>query len=130
MRAQCTESKNAQKVVTRHVWEDYMERAEDIRHTPKGKEVYQKRKETIERVFADAKVKHGLRFTQYRGLARLRMQVLLTFACMNLKKLATWKRKKGLLPPVLGDLFRFLTIFTTNLLFWLNKYEKPLPAPA
>lgn len=64
-----------------------------------GKGAYKKRKEIIERVFADAKVKHGLRFTQFRGLARLRMQALLTFSCMNLKKLASWKKKKSLLPP-------------------------------
>ena len=70
-RAQCTESKSCQKVVTRHVWEDYIELAEDVRHSDKGKEVYKLRKETIERVFADAKVQHGLRYKQYRGLARL-----------------------------------------------------------
>ena len=54
-RHKCTESKNHTKVVTRHVWEEYMERAEDVRHSPQGKEIYALRKETIERVFADAK---------------------------------------------------------------------------
>ncbi len=97
-RSQCTESKNCQKVVTRHVWEDYMDRAEDVRHSPEGKEIYSLRSQTIERVFADAKEKHFMRYTQFRGLARLKMQVLLTFACMNLKKLARWKKKNGLLP--------------------------------
>jgi Transposase and inactivated derivatives len=106
-KAQCTESKGCQKVVTRHVWEEYMERAEDVRHTPEGKATYKLRKETIERVFADAKVKHGLRFTQYRGLARLKMQVLLTFSCMNLKKLASWKRKNGSFMLFLRRLFAF-----------------------
>jgi len=109
LRAQCTESKNYQKVVTRHVWEEYMEMAEDIRHSWEGKDTYKLRKETIERVFADAKVKHGLRYTQYRGLARLKMQVLLTFSCMNLKKLAKWKRINGFLSPLshyLSDFFR------------------------
>ena len=96
MRTQCTESKNCVKVVTRHVWADYLERAEDIRHSPEGKEVYALRKETIERVFGDAKEKHAMRYTQYRSLARLRLQVLLTFSCMNLKKLAKWKRLKAL----------------------------------
>jgi len=62
-RHQCTASKNHTKVVTRHVWESYMERAEDIRHTPEGKALYAKRKETIERVFADAKEKHAMRYT-------------------------------------------------------------------
>lgn len=37
-----------------------MEKIEDIRHTLGIKEVYQKRKETIEWVFADAKEKHGI----------------------------------------------------------------------
>ena len=108
VRSQCTNSKNFQKVVTRHVWEAYVERAEDVRHSPEGKAVYALRSQTIERVFADAKEKHALRYTQLRGLARLKMQVLLTFACMNLKKLAKWKRKNGLLPPVLRWFFCFL----------------------
>jgi len=96
LREQCTMSGNFTKVVTRHVWADYLERAEDVRHSHRGKEVYALRKETIERVFGDAKEKHGMRYTQYRGLARLRMQVLLTFSCMNLKKLVKWKRLKAI----------------------------------
>ena len=99
-RAQCTESKNHQKVVAIHVWDDYLERAEDVRHSPWGKAIYERRKETIERVFGEAKEKHTMRYTQYRGRAKLQMQVLLTFACMNLKKLATWKLKNGMLNPV------------------------------
>ena len=70
-----------------------MERVDDYRHTPWVKALYDIRKQKIERVFADAKVKHGLRYTQLRGLAKVTMQVTLTFACMNLKKLAKWKRR-------------------------------------
>ena len=47
--------------------------------------------ETIERVFADAKEKHAMRYTQYRGLAQVTNWVKLKFAAMNLKKLAVWK---------------------------------------
>ena len=90
-KSQCTESKNDTKVVTRHVWEADMEKAEDIRHTVGMKEVYSRRKETIERVFADGKEKHGLRYTQYRGLAKVKMELTFLFACMNLKRLACWK---------------------------------------
>ena len=78
-----------------------MELAEDYRHTPEYREIYKLRSETIERVFADAKEKHAMRYTQLRGLQKVKMQVTLTFACMNLKKLATWKRRKGMLPPSL-----------------------------
>ena len=73
-----------------------MEQVEDFRHTPWVKDLYDKRKQKIERVFADAKVKHGLRYTQLRDLAKVTMQVTLTFACMNLKKLANWKRISSL----------------------------------
>jgi hypothetical protein len=91
-RHKCTESKNYTKLVTRHIWADYMELAEDVRHSPEGKYTYSLRGQTIERIFADAKEKHFMRYTHYRGLAKLRMQTLLTFASMNLKKMARWKR--------------------------------------
>ena len=56
------------------------------------------RGETIERVFPDAKEKHGMRYTHHRGLARVTNWVMLKFAAMNLKKLAMWAFKNGLLP--------------------------------
>lgn len=83
------------------MWEDYLELTEDYRHTPAYQEIYKMRSQTIERVFADAKEKHALRHTQLRGLQKVKMQVTLTFACMNLKKLATWKRRKGYWPSLL-----------------------------
>ena len=57
------------------------------------KEKYQKRKETIERLFGTAKENHGFRYTQMFGKARMEMKVGLTYACMNLKKLASIKQK-------------------------------------
>ena len=84
----CTESRNHVKVITRHIWEDYMEKCEDIRHSEGIKELYAQRKETIERLFGTAKESHGFRYTNMIGKARMQMKVGLTFACMNLKKLA------------------------------------------
>ena len=40
------------------------------------------------RIFGTAKENHGFRYTQMYGKARMKMKVALTFACMNLKKLA------------------------------------------
>jgi hypothetical protein len=88
--SQCTESKNHQKLIQRHIWEAYVEEAEHLRHSVEIKQIYAKRKETIESVFAVAKEKHGMRWTTLRGLKKLSMQAMLTFAVMNLKKLATW----------------------------------------
>lgn len=82
-------------MITRHVWEEYMEVAEDIRHTIGNRQIYQLRKETIERIFGTAKEHHGFRYTQYVGKARMEMKAGLTFACMNLKKLAKILEKRG-----------------------------------
>ena len=65
-----------------------MELCEDIRHDLDMKELYKLRKETIERLFGSAKENHGFRYTQMFGKARMEMKAGLTFACMNLKKLA------------------------------------------
>ena len=46
------------------------------------------RKQAIERVSADAKEKHGMRYTHHLGLARVAHWVRLKFAAINLKKLA------------------------------------------
>ena len=74
-----------------HIWKHYEELADDAHYTPECQKLYKRRKETIERVFADAKGKHAMRYTQYRGLAQVTNWVKLKFAAMNLKKLATWK---------------------------------------
>ena len=87
---QCTESKSNQKTVVKHIWEKYLDRAEDFRHTLAGALSYSRRAQTIERVFADAKEKHGMRYTLHRGIARVQNWVMLKFAAMNLKKLAMW----------------------------------------
>lgn len=50
-------------------------------------------RETIERVFAKLKHKHGLRWTTLRGKKKLSMQAMLVFAAMNLKKLANGRGK-------------------------------------
>ena len=95
--SQCTNSQNHVKVFTRHIWEDYMETCEDIRHTLGMKDLYKKRKETIERLFGTAKENHGFRYTQMYGKARMEMMVGMTFACLNLKKLARILNKRGII---------------------------------
>ena len=93
LREQCTKSKNCQKVVTRHIWEEYKEQMNENRYTKLWKENYPQRKETIERTFGDCKEHHGLRFTRVRGLLKNEQNVTMIFACHNLKKMANWKWK-------------------------------------
>ena len=63
-----TENQQCIKTVARHACCDYIERAEDVRHSSIGRETCALRSQTIERVFADAKEKHAMRYTPYRGL--------------------------------------------------------------
>lgn len=89
--SKCTNSKNHTKVITEHVWNNYLLQAEETRYTLGSKDIYSKRKETIERCFGDGKENFGLRFTRYKGLKRVTQGLLLLFACMNFKKMARWK---------------------------------------
>ncbi|WLR53250.1 IS1182 family transposase [Bacillus tianshenii] len=84
----CTRSKNHQKVLTRHMWEDRKEQIRRNRLSKEGKVITQKRRETVERSFADSKELHGLRYCRLRGLENVKEQALLTAACQNMKKIA------------------------------------------
>ncbi|OON40126.1 IS5 family transposase [Izhakiella australiensis] len=87
-REKCTQSRGMQKTVTRHVWEDAKEDANALRLTKWGKKVYARRKETVERSFADAKQHHGHRYARFRGLMKVQMQCLLAATAQNMKKMA------------------------------------------
>ncbi|MGN0346686.1 MAG: IS1182 family transposase [Lachnospiraceae bacterium] len=103
----CGANEKGQKILQTHIWQDYLTIVEQLRKTERGKQLYQQRKETIERVFADAKEKHGMRYTHHRGLTRVSNWVRLKFAAMNLKKLANWSWKQL-------HIFRFFTLYTTK----------------
>lgn len=94
---QCTRSANHQKVLTRHVWQDASERVDTHRRTAAGKTLYARRKETVERSFADGKQLHGHRYARLRGLPKVQEQCLLSAACQNMKKIAIHKARKAFL---------------------------------
>jgi hypothetical protein len=119
--SKCTTSKNHRKIVTRHIWQNYIEKAEDIRLSPVGKESYRMRSQTIERVFADAKEKHGMRYTQHRGIDAVKKWICLKYAAMNLKKMAVWAWKgpdyplNSLLDYIKIALFRIKAVFSQKM---------------
>ena len=82
----CTKSKYKQ--ILRHVWEEYKEMVNDYRHHDDVKEIYKQRPQHIERVFADGKMKYGLRKTYFKTKERVHRELTLLYACMNLKKFA------------------------------------------
>ena len=104
----CGINKAGQKILQTHIWQEYLNLVEQLRKTELGKELYAKRKETIERAFADAKEKHGMRYTHHRGLARVTNWVKLKYAAMNLKKLATWSWKAPTFQHICSLFFPFI----------------------
>ena len=100
-----------------------MEKAEDIRHTLGMKDLYDQRKETIERIFGSAKEYHGFRYTNMIGKARMTMKAALTFTCINLKKLA---KIKGGSPSFSGCLWYFLQLLK-SLFETQNKVAPTIP---
>ncbi|MDI3491695.1 IS1182 family transposase [Azoarcus communis] len=104
VRGQCTQSRNHQKLVTRHLWEGCKEAINANRLSDLGKRLYARRKETVERSFADAKELHGHRYARFRGLAKVQAQCLLSAACQNMKKMALLLARKAaaLLAKILG----------------------------
>ncbi len=75
---------------------DQIEKAQAFYDSALGKELMQKRKTAIEGVFAQAKSFHGLRRAKFRGKEKMEIQLLLTAAVINLKKLLARARASSL----------------------------------
>ncbi|MGR5448141.1 IS1182 family transposase [Vibrio jasicida] len=88
LRESCTQSKNMRKVITRHIYTDAVDRANQMRLSTYGRKTYRRRSETVERSFADAKQHHGHRYARFRGLKNVQMQCWLAAAAQNIKKVA------------------------------------------
>ena len=113
-KVECLSEKQKTKSLRRHVWEDYRDEVYTFTHTEEGKEIYAKRKEKIERSFAESKELHGLRYCRMRGNEKVSEQCLLTAAVQNMKKIASILWKRG--TRFLSDLLEFtFYMFKTRL---------------
>ena len=95
-------------MITRHVWEKYIEKAEDIRHVRGNKAIYQKRKETIERIFGTAKRTPWISIYTIHRKSTDGNESRAYFCMYESKKLARFLGKNGLLN---GQKRRFLREF-------------------
>ena len=84
----CTTASNSKKVLARHLYQEYLDQCDTYRLTEEGKTLYRLRKQTIERVFAEGKENHGLRFTRQVGKNAMGFKVALSLLCINMKKYA------------------------------------------
>jgi transposase len=113
----CTQSNTHVKLLTRHVWERSKERIKGHRLLQRGRVIYAKRKETVERSFADAKQLHGHRYAKMRGLLRVAEQCLLCAAAQNIKKIAMIAAKNPLkiVQNLIEKLLRPLALLVSQL---------------
>ncbi len=95
--------------MTRHIWQDHKEKINSHRYTEQGKDIYKRRKETVERSFADSKQLHGHRYARLRGISKVFEQCLLCAAVQNMKKIALVVDRKELLDL----LWRFKGLYST-----------------
>lgn len=81
------------KVILRHIHEDWNEIFMKNKLSEEGKELYQRRKEHVERSFADSKQNHGYRYAMYKGVEKNQNYTWLICAAQNMKNIATKKDK-------------------------------------
>jgi transposase len=118
LRDRCTTSKRQGRLLTRFI-DDHFEVADRMVGSPFGQDLLRQRQTAIEGVFGEAKAFHLLRRALFRGKAKLKIQLLLTAAVLNLKRLARWMENRA---------ENLMAIFQ-NLHFLLSKiliFEKPL----
>lgn len=66
-----------------------MEQADAFTKTNSGKRICARRRETIERSFAEAKELHGLRYARMLGIRSMYEQSFLTAAVQSMKRIAS-----------------------------------------
>jgi transposase len=90
-RSECFGASGNRRMVERHVWQDALDAVTAFTKSEKGRRIYNWRKETIERSFAEAKENHGLRYARMLGIQNMREQCFLTATIQNIKRLvAAW----------------------------------------
>ena len=76
------------RTIRRLINEDVNERARERRLSKEGKELFKKRKTTVERSFGDSKQNHGYRFTLFKGVEKNQAYTHLICAAQNMKNIS------------------------------------------
>ena len=76
------------RTIRRLINEEVNERARQRRLSPEGKELFKKRKTTVERSFGDSKQNHGYRYTLFKGVEKNQAYTHLICAAQNMKNIA------------------------------------------
>lgn len=97
------------KIIRRHIKEEWNEIFKQNKLSELGKELYQRRKEHVERSFADSKQNHGYRYAMYKGIKKNQNYTWLICAAQNMKNIAIKNSNVGRNPiGILSYLLKFL----------------------
>ena len=96
------------RTIRRHIDEDINERARERRISKEGKELFKKRKTTVERSFGDSKQNHGYRYTLFKGVDKNQNYTHLICAAQNMKNIAIKCSNVCARPHTLLEIIQFL----------------------
>ena len=93
VRQECNPGARASRIVSRSFDHDLLEFVAEHLNAAHARDALRKRKQFVELVIADAKVRHGMHRAQRRGRDNMFVQAVLTVTAMNLLKLAQHSRR-------------------------------------
>ena len=76
------------KKIRRHIDAQHYDLAKIRRLSKEGKTLYKRRKQTIERSFANSKQNHRYRYARYRGKTKVQSYAWLSCCVQNMKTIA------------------------------------------
>jgi len=89
-----------------------------------GKELYKRRKEHVERSFADSKQNHGYRYAMYKGVLKNQHYTWLICAAQNMKNIAI---KRSNIANIYQNTDNNTDIFKKILIFIKNLFQTKIP---
>lgn len=115
--------KSKYRKIRRHIKEEVKERCREQRLSDEGKDLLKKRRETIERSFADSKCNHGFRYASFKGVRKNQHYTWLSCAAQNMKnisiKVEKYENKHQSVP-----LNSQISIFLSKISNFFKKYVK------
>ena len=113
------------KKVMRHIKEEWNEQFKENRISKEGKELYQRRKEHVERSFADSKQNHGYRYAIYKGVKKNQNYTWLICAAQNMKNISIKKdNTNGKLSNIIQIIQKLLKIIKNCSNFFHKKTSR------
>lgn len=115
------QNSDKRKIVRRHIHEDWNEIFKKNKLSDEGKKLYQRRKEHVERSFADSKQNHGYRYAMYKGVKKNQNYTWLICAAQNMKNISIKKTNVNGNPLTKPLIFEYITNFIKIINFILKK---------